>query len=85
MTIPKSIRFTATVSKEGTIRLPEGTAPEGSTLEVVLYPAVAAEENLTPSQFVEKWKGFFKGAEDLNLDDAKYQHIMKKHGHTNNR
>ena len=79
MTIPNSIRFMATVSKEGTIRLPEGVAPEESTLEVVLYPAVAAEENLTPSQFVEKWKGFFKGAEALNPDDIRYQRILNKH------
>ena len=80
MTIPKSIRFTATVSKEGTIQLPEGAVPEGTTVEVVLNPTVEESENkITAMEFVEKFRGFLKGAENEHLDDARYQRILNKH------
>ena len=77
MTIAKTIRFTATVARNGTIQLPEGAVEEGSSVQVVLKPVKAAKaQKLTPTQFVEKFRGFLKQAE---VDDDKYNYLMKKH------
>jgi hypothetical protein len=79
MTISKSVRFIATVGKGETIQLPEGAALEGSTIEVVLNPTTEPEKKMPATGFVEKWAGFFKGAELLDLDEARYQRIKNKH------
>jgi len=79
MTISKSVRFITTVGKGETIQLPEGAALEGSTIEVVLNPTTEPEEKITATGFVEKWAGFFKGAEILDLDEARYKRIKNKH------
>ena len=77
MTIAKTIRFTATVARNGTIQLPEGAVEEGSSVQVVLKPVKAAKaQKLTPTQFVEKFRGFLKPTE---VDDDKYNYLMKKH------
>lgn len=77
MTIAKTIRFTATVARDGTIQLPEGAVEEGSSVQVVLKPVKAAKpQKLTPTQFVEKFRGFLKQAE---VDDDKYNYLVKKH------
>jgi hypothetical protein len=80
MTIAKTITFTATIAKGGIILLPEGSAIEGSTVEVILHPTnETVPQKQTPTHFVEKWAGFFKGADLLDLDDARYQRIKNKH------
>ncbi len=77
MTIAKTTRFTATVARNGTIQLPEGAVEEGSSVQVVLKPVKPTKpQKLTPTQFVEKFRGFLKPAE---VHDDKYNYLMKKH------
>ncbi len=76
MTIAKTIRFTAIVTKDRTIQLPE-SAEVGSSVQVVLKPVKSGKaQKLTPTQFVEKFRGFLK---PVDVDDEKYRYLMEKH------
>ena len=79
MTIAKTIRFTATVARDGTIQLPEGSAVEGSTVYVILNPTIESEDKMTPMKFIEKWGGILKGNEVDDPKKARHDHLIKKY------
>ena len=79
MTIAKTIRFTATVARDGTIQLPVGSAVEGSIVDVILNPTIEPEEKMTPIKFIEKWGGILKGHEVDVPGKARHEHITKKY------
>jgi hypothetical protein len=79
MTIAKTIRFTATVTRDGTIKLPQGSAAEGSTVDVILKPTQEPEERMTPMKFIEKWGGILKDHEVDNPREARHEHLIKKY------
>jgi len=79
MTIAKSIQFRAKVAKDGTIQLPEGSVVEGTTVDVILNPAIEPEEKMTPMKFIEKWGGVLKGDEVDDPKGARHDHLIKKY------
>jgi hypothetical protein len=75
-----TFRFSAKVSREGTIKIPNGT--ELSDKEVEVY--LVQKENNSSSmkkdgkgvKFVKKWAGFLK---DVHHDEAKHNYLMEKY------
>jgi hypothetical protein len=79
MTIAKSIQFRATVAKDGTIQLPDGSAVEGTTVDVILNPTTESEEKMTPMKFIGKWGGILKGHIGDDPREARHDHLSKKY------
>lgn len=83
-----TFRFSAKVSREGTIKIPNGTELSDKEVEVVISPKVDTREN-NPEKydaidFLEEWSGVLKGkldndSTDENIMKIKYDYLMEKH------
>lgn len=79
-TIMEAYKFETTVSKNGTIQLPEISKFANRKIEVsiIIKQQVGQEETKkeqTPEQFTGKWRGLLKG---INPDEAKYRYLSEK-------
>lgn len=75
----ETLRFSATISKEGTIKLPAFSHLSGKTVEII----VLLKENkrgkrkeFKASDFVDKWAGVLKSKD---IEDNKLSYLLDKY------
>jgi len=73
----RTLHFRARISKNGTIRIPEGSSLIDTEVEVIIVPqAKSIDKKIKAKKFVEKWAGFLH---PLKSGDPKYDYLTEKH------
>ncbi|MDR0833106.1 MAG: hypothetical protein LBN93_02820 [Candidatus Symbiothrix sp.] len=79
----QAYKFDTTISEKGTISLPSEPQLFNMEVEVIIVPKGKnnnkEKKDHSASDFLKKWSGVFKNMTDEEIDNAKYEYLMKKH------
>ncbi len=74
----ETIHFTTTISKSGTISIPDGRTLINREVEVIITPKIKNINTLSnkAKDFINKWGGFINLSEK---EDSRYNYLMEKY------
>jgi len=73
----KTFRFTARVSQEGTIQIPNNAKLIDKEVEIIMVPKSPQQKNkMGASKFIDKWAGFLTNSD---TDKSKFDYLTDKY------
>ena len=73
----KTFRFTARVSQDGTIQIPNSAKLIDKEVEIIMVPKYPQQKNKKgASKFIDKWAGFLTNSD---TDKSKFDYLTDKY------
>lgn len=73
------LKFTAKISENGTIQIPNHTSLSNQEVEIIIMPKskkMKKSKNKEAAKFIEEWAGFLKKSD---TEQSKYDYLTEKY------